>query len=136
MNKSKKIIVKNISVRFISRDKDDFISLTDIARYKGVAESDDVIKNWMRNRGTIEFLGLWEKLNNPNFKPVEFDGFRNEAGSNHFVLSPSKWINQTHAIGIITRQGISQGERLRKLNEIAIIQIRSLLDNPSMKKLK
>ena len=95
-------------VTFKTNDRD-YISLTDIARYKGAAETDDVIKNWMRNRSTIEFLGLWEKINNPEFKPVEFDGFRNEAGSNHFVLSPSKWKSYTHAIGIITRQGRNGG---------------------------
>lgn len=63
----------------------------------------DVVKNWMRSRSTIEFLGLWEQLNNPDFKLVEFDGFKNEAGSNYFVLSPAKWINSTHAVGIISK---------------------------------
>lgn len=67
---------------------EDYISLTDIARYKS-DHPDDVVKNWMRNRSTIEFLGVWESLHNPGFKPVEFDGFRNEAGSNAFVLAPS-----------------------------------------------
>lgn len=78
MNKRtlQKIIVKGIGIAIFNRSSVDYISLTDIARFKGVAETDDVIKNWMRNRGTIEFLGLWEKLNNPNFKPVEFDGFK------------------------------------------------------------
>ena len=66
-------------------DANDYISLTDIARYKSDAP-DDVIKNWMRNRDTIEFLGLWEQLNNPDFKPVEFDGFRTQAGSNAFTI--------------------------------------------------
>ena len=73
---------------------DDYISLTDIAKYKS-DEPNDVIRNWIRNRDTIEFLGLWEKMNNPNFKPVEFDGFRNEAGKNAFVLSPQKWVLAT-----------------------------------------
>ena len=72
-----------------SGDENDYISLTDIARYKNDAP-DDVIKNWMRNRDTIEFLGLWEQLNNPEFKPVEFDGFRIQAGSNAFTMSPKK----------------------------------------------
>lgn len=72
-----------------SGDSDDYISLTDIARYKSDAP-DDVIKNWMRNRDTIEFLGLWEQLNNPEFKPVEFDGFKTQAGSNAFTMSPKK----------------------------------------------
>ena len=75
-----------------SGDENDYISLTDIARYKSDAP-DDVIKNWMRNRDTIEFLGLWEQLNNPEFKPVEFDGFRIQAGSNTFTMSPKKWVD-------------------------------------------
>ncbi len=112
--KQQKIIVKGIEIITFKRNESDFISLTDIARYKGVVESDDVIKNWMRNISTIEFLGLWEKLNNPHFKPVEFDGFRNKAGSNSFVLSPSKWINITGAIGLITHQGRGGGTYAHK----------------------
>ena len=77
---------------------------TDIAKYKS-DDPNDVIRNWMRNRDTIEFLGLWEQLNNPNFKPVEFDGFKNQAGGNAFVLSPKKWIESTNAIGIISKSG-------------------------------
>ncbi len=83
---------------------DDYISLTDIARYKS-DHPDDVVKNWLRNRSTIEFLGVWESLHNPNFKPVEFDGLRNEAGSNAFVLTPTKWISSTNAMGIRTKRG-------------------------------
>lgn len=82
----------------------DYISLTDIAKYKSDAP-DDVVKNWMRNRETIEFLGLWEQLNNPGFKPVEFDGFRTAAGRNAFVLSPKKWIEATGAVGIQSKSG-------------------------------
>ena len=85
-------------------DSNDYISLTDIARYKSDAP-DDVIKNWMRNRDTIEFLGLWEQLNNPDFKPVEFDGFRTQAGSNAFTMSPKKWVEATGAIGIVSKAG-------------------------------
>lgn len=107
--KSKQIVVKGIEIVTFQKSEADFISLTDIAKFKGDVETDDVIKNWMRNRGTIEFLGLWEKINNSKFKPVEFDGFRNEAGSNHFVLSSSKWISRTGAIGIITRPGRNGG---------------------------
>ncbi|WP_368076779.1 KilA-N domain-containing protein [Clostridium tyrobutyricum] len=93
----------NISI--VSKGNEaDYISLTDIAKYKS-DEPNDVIRNWLRNRDTIEFLGLWEKINNPNFKPVEFDGFRKEAGKNAFVLSPQKWINSTDAIGIISKSG-------------------------------
>ena len=85
-------------------NEQDYISLTDIARHK----SDDptaVIGNWMRNRNTIEYLGIWETLYNPGFKPLEFDGFRKEAGLNAFTLSPQKWINTTGAIGIVSRSG-------------------------------
>ena len=90
-------------------DSNDYISLTDIARYKSDAP-DDVIKNWMRNRDTIEFLGLWEQLNNPDFKPVEFDGFRTQAGSNAFTMSPKKWVEATGAIGIVSKAGRYQNE--------------------------
>lgn len=88
---------------------DDFISLTDMARYKNSIEPKDVVKNWMRLRSTIEFLGLWEKLHNPNFKGVEFDSFWTEAGSNTFTLSPQRWIAATNAIGIVSRQGRGGG---------------------------
>ena len=84
--------------------EDDYISLTDIARYKNESP-DDVIKNWLRNRNTIEFLGVWEQLNNPDFKPVEFDRFRKEAGLHSFTLSPTKWTSSTGAIGIRVRRG-------------------------------
>jgi len=112
--KQQKIIVKGIEIVTFKKNESDFISLTDIAKYKGIIETGDVIKNWMRNRSTIEFLGLWEKLNNPHFKPVEFDRFKNEAGSNNFVLSPSKWILVTNAIGLITRQGRGGGTYAHK----------------------
>lgn len=92
----------NISIQ--SSSEADYISLTDIAKYKSDAP-DDVIKNWLRNRETLEFIGLWEELNNPNFKPVEFDGFRNEAGRNAFSLSPKKWIESTGAIGLRSSSG-------------------------------
>lgn len=85
-------------------DSNDYISLTDIARYKSDSPN-DVIKNWMRNRDTIEFLGLWEQLNNPDFKPVEFDGFKMQAGSNAFTMSPQKWIEGTDTIGIVSKAG-------------------------------
>ncbi|GAB6173580.1 KilA-N domain-containing protein [Paradesulfitobacterium aromaticivorans] len=87
-----------------SGTENDYISLTDIARYKSEDPS-AVIQNWMRNRDTIEFLGLWEQLNNLNFKPLEFEGFKNQAGANSFVLSPQKWIANTNAIGIISKSG-------------------------------
>ena len=84
--------------------KNEYISLTDIARYKS-DEPNDVIKNWMRNKDTIAFLGLWESLHNPDFKPVEFDGFKKEAGFNSFTMSPIKWIDGVNAKGIISRAG-------------------------------
>lgn len=105
MNKVEGIINANgIPIRVSSTSEADYISLTDIAKYR----SDDpaaVIQNWLRNRNTIEFVGLWEKLNNPNFKLLEFEGFKKEAGLNGFVLSPQKWINATNAIGIISKSG-------------------------------
>ena len=84
--------------------KNSYISLTDIAKYRS-NEPNDVIKNWLRNKDTIAFLGLWESLHNPDFKPIEFDGFRNEAGSNVFTMSPTKWIEGVNAKGIISKAG-------------------------------
>ncbi|MCX6763376.1 MAG: KilA-N domain-containing protein [Candidatus Moranbacteria bacterium] len=101
----RKINVKNTEIVLFQKNKLDYISLTDIARYKNAESPADVVKNWTRTKSTIEFLGLWERLNNPNFKLVEFDGFKNEAGSNAFVLSPQKWIEKTGAIGIISKSG-------------------------------
>jgi hypothetical protein len=97
----RKILVKNIDVNI----KDDYISLTDIAKYKNKKEPKDVVKNWMRSRNTIEFLGLWEAINNVEFKGVEFDSFKKDAGLNSFTLSPKKWIKTTNAIGIRTNRG-------------------------------
>ncbi len=99
-----KIIVENTNITIINVDGNDFISLTDLARYK----SDDpnaVIANWMRNRNTIEYLGIWEQLYNQNFKPTEFEGFKMQAGLNAFTLSPKKWIEATDAIGIVAKSG-------------------------------
>jgi hypothetical protein len=103
----KKIIEINnqiINVK-LSNDDDDYISLTDLARYKNIDEPKDVVKNWMRLKSTIEFLGIWEKINNPNFKGVDFDPFKNQAGSNSFTLSPEKWIKTTDATGIKSSSG-------------------------------
>ena len=86
-------------------NEDDYISLTDIAKYKNLDSPADVVKNWLRSRSTIEFLGLWEQMNNSDFKLVEFDQFKNEAGANAFVLSPQKWVSTTGAIGIISKSG-------------------------------
>ena len=104
------IHAKNVDIAIItSVDNEDYISLTDIARYKNPEFPADVVKNWLRLRNTIEFLGLWEQLNNPSFKLVEFDQFRSASGSNAFVLSPQKWINSTNAIGIVSKSGRHNG---------------------------
>ncbi len=103
--KNKKLLVKSTNISIKQIDKVDFISLTDIAKSKNPDEPKDVVKNWLRNRTTIEFLGLWEQINNDNFKGVEFDSFKNEAGLNSFTLSPTKWIDATNAIGIISKAG-------------------------------
>ena len=92
-----------------SPNEDDYISITDIAKHKNPEYPADIIKNWMRLRNTIEFLGLWEQLNNPKFKLVEFDQFKSESGSNSFVLSPQKWIKSTNAVGLISKSGRYRG---------------------------
>ena len=89
----------------ISVVKDDYISLTDIAKYKDTQEANDIIRNWIRNRNTIEFLGIWEKIHNNDFKPTEFDGFRKQAGLNSFTMSSKQWIESTGAIGIVAKSG-------------------------------
>ena len=103
--KNIKIDVKGVEVAFTRCQQEDFICITDIAKFKNPTAPRDIIKNWMRSKNTIELLGLWEKLNNQNFKQVEFDLFRNEAGFNYFVLSPQKWIEATNAIGLQSKSG-------------------------------
>ena len=100
-----KINVMNKEISFYTVNEDDYICITDIAKYKKEDGSDDIIRNWIRNRNTIEFLGIWEQLNNPGFKPVEFDGFKKMAGLNSFTLTPKQWIETTNAIGIISKSG-------------------------------
>ena len=102
---SSTIEVQATSVAVLNQNDQDYISLTDIARYRNSQEPFAIINNWMRGRSTIEFLGLWEKLSNPGFKPLEFERFRSEAGSNYFVLSPQRWIETTQAIGITSKSG-------------------------------
>lgn len=100
------INAKGIEIAVMSSDdKDDYISLTDMAKFKNAKEPKDVVKNWIRLRNTIEYLGLWETLNNPIFNRVEFDSFKNESGLNSFTLSPQQWINSTDAIGIVSKSG-------------------------------
>lgn len=103
--KNNQIAVKGIDVRYKQIDKEDYISLTDIAKAKNPQHSDLVIGNWLRNQNTIEYLGLWETLNNPNFNSIEFEGFRKEAGTNAFAISPQHWIKNTNSIGLISKSG-------------------------------
>jgi hypothetical protein len=107
MGKQKKVSIDvlgaAVRVRFGKRS--DYISLTDIAKFKNADHTDDVIRNWLRNRNTVEFLGVWERLNNPGFNPVEFDGIRIEAGLNSFALTPKMWIEKTGAVGIDSQAG-------------------------------
>ena len=100
------IEAKGFSIQIYTEDfKNDYISLTDIAKYKNTDDPRFVIQNWMRNRNTLEYIGLWEILNNPNFNRVQFDTFKNEAGLNRFTMTPQKWIDLTNAIGIISKSG-------------------------------
>ena len=103
--KNNQLTVKGADIRIITGKQQDYISLTDIARYKKRERTDDLIRNWIRNRNTVEFIGIWEQLNNPDFKPVEFDGFRKKAGLNSFTLTPKQWIEKTNAIGIVSKAG-------------------------------
>lgn len=99
-----KIIVQDTTVTVVGIKGEDYICLTDIARHKS-DNPNAVLGNWLRNRNTIEYLGIWEGLYNPDFKPIEFEGFKKEAGLNAFTLSPQKWIYATNAIGLISKSG-------------------------------
>ncbi|MBR4845355.1 MAG: KilA-N domain-containing protein [Bacteroidaceae bacterium] len=185
MAKKNEVIVKDTVVRTMKKGEVDFISLTDIAKQKNAIDPNGVIANWMRNRNTIEFLGIWETLYNPNFNPLEFEGIRKEAGLNAFTMSPTRWIELTNAMGVVSQadvlnvamfgmtarewreknperkgnirdyasineliclsnmenlnavfidQGMSQSERLVKLNRIAIQQM-SVLENEGGRRL-
>lgn len=109
MAKNITINVKEIAIRTIKVNGSDYISITDIAKQKNPVEPKDVVKNWMRLKNTLEYLGLWETLNNPAFKGVEFDPLLRAAGSNAFTMSPSRWVEQTGAIGLITKSGKGGG---------------------------
>jgi len=98
-----KVLSKEITIQ--TRHNNDYISLTDIARYKDAERTDYIIQNWLRNRNTIEFLGIWEHLNNPGFNPIEFDGIKKKAGLNSFILTAKRWIEATNAIGLISKTG-------------------------------
>lgn len=108
MSKMKKDTIKanGFEIQVYTKDfKNDYVSLTDIARYKNTDDPRFVIQNWMRNRNTLEFIGLWEILNNSNFNRVQFDTFRTEAGLNRFTMTPSKWVESTNAFGIVSKPG-------------------------------
>ncbi len=109
-----KVNVLNQAVSLYSVKEEDYISLTDIARYKNKERTDDLIRNWLRNRNTLEFLGIWEKLNNPSFNPVEFDGIKKQAGLNSFTITPKQWIAKTAAIGLISKAGRYGGSYAHK----------------------
>jgi hypothetical protein len=100
-----KLQVLDQQVGMSSQNGIEYICITDIARFKNSDHTDDLIRNWLRNRNTIEFLGIWEQLNNPDFKPVEFDGFKKQAGLNSFTLTPKQWIESTGAVGLVSKAG-------------------------------
>ena len=102
MAKKNEITVKDVSIKTMNVNGIDYICITDIAKQKNSVDPNGVIGNWMRNRNTVEFLGIWETLHNPNFNPIEFEGFRKEAGLNAFTLSPTRWIEATNAIGVFS----------------------------------
>ena len=99
------IEVQGIAVGIVTERQDDYICLTDIARFKDAERTDYLISNWMRNRNTIEFLGIWERLHNPAFNPIEFDGIRIQSGLNSFILTARQWIERTGTIGIVSKAG-------------------------------
>ena len=107
MSKPKQSVieVQGTDITILTQKEQDFICLTDIARFKNPERSDDLMRNWLRNRNTVEFLGVWERLNNPGFNSVEFDGNRSQAGLNSFTLTPKEWIEKTGAMGIISSAG-------------------------------
>jgi len=104
MTKAKRstLEIKGAAVAVLSQNQQDFICLTDIARYKDAERTNHLISNWLRNRNTIEFLGIWDQLNKPGFNPIEFDGIKKQAGLNSFVLTAKRWIDATGAIGLIS----------------------------------
>jgi len=112
MTSKLQVLEQNIATYI--KDDIEYICITDIAKYKNDKRTDDLIRNWLRNRNTIEFLGIWEQLNNPNFNPVEFDGFKKEAGLNSFTLTPKQWIAKTNAIGIVSKAGRYGGTYVQK----------------------
>ena len=106
MAKKSEITVRDVTIKTMTQNGMDYICITDIAKQKNSNDPTGVIANWMRNRNTVEFLGIWETIHNPCFNPIEFEGFRKEAGLNAFTLSPTRWILATKAIGILRKQGL------------------------------
>ena len=100
-----KLNVNDIEIVLYKKNEEEYISLTDMAKFRDSERTNYIIQNWMRTHSTIEFLGLWEQLYNPNFKGIEFDAFKNESGSNSFSLTPKKWIESTNSVGIISKPG-------------------------------
>ena len=124
---SRSIVVKGTTVTIATRGEQDYISLSDMVRnFDGQGA---LIEQWLRAKDNVLFLGVWEQLNNPDFKSLEFEGLRNEAGRNSFYLSVKKWVDATGAIGL------PAPERLPQLNAIAIVQVRSLVASPAIKRL-
>src|SRR3989339_1733191 len=111
-----KFKVLNEDVRFYQSAEEDYICLTDIAKYKDPIRSDYIIQNWLKNRNTIEFLGIWEQIHNQDFNSIEFDGIRKQAGLNTFILTPKQWNEKTHARGIISKAGRYGGAYAHKKN--------------------
>ena len=130
MKKTGELDIRGTLVRVVKLNGEDYVSLTDMAKLKS-EDAQQTISNWMRNRMTLEYLGLWEELYNPDFKPLGFEGFRKEVGLNHFTMSPSKWIDGVNAIGIVAymeninavmiNDGIPQPQRLKKLLKRSLI---------------
>ena len=149
--KNSTVSAKGLEIRTILTTEDnDYLSLTDIAKYKNAEAPSDVIKNWLRLRNTIEYLGIWEQMHNPNFKVSDFGDFRNQAGANAFTLSPQKWIEEADIINIALfgctakqwrdahpdAKGMPQGERLQSLRNIARYQLKAVSEAPSTKRLE
>jgi hypothetical protein len=103
MAKSKKINVQGVDITIIDQESSEYVSLTDMT--KGFDEGSSLIEKWLRNKNTLEFLGVWEVMNNKNFNSPEYEGFKNEAGSNRFLMSVKKWVDGTNAIGIQSKAG-------------------------------
>jgi hypothetical protein len=119
MGKTTKIKVEEKLISIVKKDEQDYICLTDMVRDE---EGSDHIRNWMRNRNTVEFIGLWETLHNPNFKPVEFDTFRKQAGLNNFNLTPKKWIEKTNAMELFQNPGDTVGLMLIKIWHLNLVR--------------